>query len=214
VSELPKGWVLKPLGDYAFVKNGFAFKSKDYISPTNTSMPIIRISDIYGNIASDEKATHVDKSKIQKGFEVHKGDFLIAMSGATTGKTGVYTSHNLAYQNQRVGNIKLISNNLGCDSYKNYSILAVKDKILENAYGAAQPNISGKSLEALLLPIAPLNEQIRIANKLDSLLGKLEATQKRLDKIPTLLKRFRQSVLAAAVSGELTAEWRNKKKLN
>lgn len=59
--------------------------------------------------------------------------------------------------------------------------------------------------------VAPLNEQIRIANKLDSLLAKVEAAQTRLDKIPTLLKRFRQSVLAAATSGELTAEWRQGK---
>lgn len=59
---------------------------------------------------------------------------------------------------------------------------------------------------SFLLP--PLNEQIRIANKLDSLLAKVDAAQARLEKIPTLLKRFRQSVLAAAMSGELTREWR------
>ncbi len=63
-------------------------------------------------------------------------------------------------------------------------------------------------LQQYFLPIAPLNEQIRIANKLDSLLAKVDQAQARLEKIPTLLKRFRQSVLAAATSGELTKEWR------
>ncbi len=58
------------------------------------------------------------------------------------------------------------------------------------------------------IPVAPLNEQIRIADKLDSVLAKVDAAQARLEKIPTLLKRFRQSVLAAATSGELTREWR------
>jgi len=58
------------------------------------------------------------------------------------------------------------------------------------------------------IPVAPLNEQIRIANKLDSLLAKVDAAQAHLERIPTLLKRFRQSVLAAATSGELTKEWR------
>ena len=52
------------------------------------------------------------------------------------------------------------------------------------------------------------NEQIRIANKLDSLLVKVDTAQTRLEKTPTLLKRFRQSTLAAATSGELTKEWR------
>ncbi|MCS0033835.1 restriction endonuclease subunit S, partial [Vibrio parahaemolyticus] len=58
------------------------------------------------------------------------------------------------------------------------------------------------------IPLAPLNEQIRIANKLDFILAKVDKAQARLDKIPAILKRFRQSVLAAATSGELTKEWR------
>ncbi len=58
------------------------------------------------------------------------------------------------------------------------------------------------------LPLAPLNEQRRIVAKLDELLSKVDACKARLDKIPAILKRFRQSVLAAACSGRLTADWR------
>jgi type I restriction enzyme S subunit len=58
-------------------------------------------------------------------------------------------------------------------------------------------------------PLAPLNEQVRIANKLDSILAKVDAAQARLEKISILLKRFRQAVLSAATSGELTGEWRS-----
>ena len=65
-----------------------------------------------------------------------------------------------------------------------------------------------------VIPLAPLNEQIRIADKLDSILAKVDAAQARLDKIPNILKRFRQSVLAAATSGELTKEWREAKEAN
>jgi len=56
--------------------------------------------------------------------------------------------------------------------------------------------------------IPPLGEQRRIVAKLETLLGKVDASQQRLAKIPVLLKRFRQSVLAAACSGRLTADWR------
>lgn len=73
----------------------------------------------------------------------------------------------------------------------------------------AQP----KKVEKYTVPLAPLNEQIRIADKLDSVLAKVDAAQARLEKIPTLLKRFRQSVLAAATSGELTREWRTENKI-
>ena len=58
----------------------------------------------------------------------------------------------------------------------------------------------------ILLP--PLPEQERIAARLDLLLGKLKLARKRLDGMPELIKRFRKSVLAEAVSGRLTEEWR------
>jgi type I restriction enzyme S subunit len=51
-------------------------------------------------------------------------------------------------------------------------------------------------------------EQKRIADKLDALLARVDACRERLDRVPTILKRFRQSVLAAATTGELTREWR------
>jgi type I restriction enzyme S subunit len=57
-----------------------------------------------------------------------------------------------------------------------------------------------------LLP--PLPEQRRIVAKLEKLLDKVDTCQQRLAKIPVILKRFRQSVLAAACTGRLTADWR------
>lgn len=65
-----------------------------------------------------------------------------------------------------------------------------------------------KQLMALNIPVIPLAEQKVIAAKLDELLAQVDILKTRLTTIPTLLKRFRQSVLAAAVSGKLTEEWR------
>lgn len=59
------------------------------------------------------------------------------------------------------------------------------------------------------IPMAPLPEQKRIADKLDALLARVDACRERLDLVPTILKRFRQAVLAAATSGELTEDWHN-----
>jgi len=58
----------------------------------------------------------------------------------------------------------------------------------------------------LILP--PLNEQKRIAKKLDELLATVESIKSHLDNAPSIIKRFRQSILAAATSGKLTEEWR------
>ncbi|GFD67770.1 restriction endonuclease subunit S [Alteromonas sp. KUL106] len=65
-----------------------------------------------------------------------------------------------------------------------------------------------KQLFGLKLPLCPLSEQKVIADKLDTLLAQVESTRARLERIPEILKTFRQSVLAAAVSGKLTEEWR------
>ncbi|MCP4492007.1 MAG: hypothetical protein GY820_32585 [Gammaproteobacteria bacterium] len=68
----------------------------------------------------------------------------------------------------------------------------------------AQP----KKVATYSVPIAPQDEQKQIAAKLDELLAQVDTIKTRLDAIPGILKRFRQSVLAAAVSGRLTEEWR------
>lgn len=62
-------------------------------------------------------------------------------------------------------------------------------------------------LRELQFPVAPLAEQQVIADKLDTLLAQVESIKARLERIPEILKQFRQSVLAAAVSGRLTEEW-------
>ncbi|TMS82691.1 restriction endonuclease subunit S [Pseudoalteromonas sp. S554] len=63
-------------------------------------------------------------------------------------------------------------------------------------------------VETFPIALPPLAEQKVIANKLDTLLAQVETTKARLDRIQQILKTFRQSVLAAAVSGKLTEEWR------
>ncbi len=64
-----------------------------------------------------------------------------------------------------------------------------------------------KFLKTTSVPIPTLEEQRRIVAKLEKLLDKVETSRTRLEKIPTILKRFRQSVLASACSGRLTEEW-------
>jgi type I restriction enzyme S subunit len=79
----------------------------------------------------------------------------------------------------------------------------------ENFTGTAgQARVPTSFIQELRVPIAPLSEQLRIVAKLEKLLGQVDACQQRLAKIPRLLKRLRQSILAAACSGRLTADWR------
>ncbi|MCM2973292.1 restriction endonuclease subunit S [Larsenimonas suaedae] len=70
-----------------------------------------------------------------------------------------------------------------------------------------------KFLKELDFAVPPPAEQKVIADTLDTLLAQVDSTKARLERIPEILKRFRQSVLAAAVSGRLTEEWRNSQRL-
>ena len=63
----------------------------------------------------------------------------------------------------------------------------------------AQP----KKVATFELPLPPLAEQHYLADKLDSLLARIQTVSEQLAAVPALLKQFRQSVLADAVSGKL-----------
>lgn len=82
------------------------------------------------------------------------------------------------------------------------------DAISESSSGIAIPNVNASKLKQISIPVAPLPEQQRIAEKLESLLGKIKEAKALLDEVPQILQNFRQSVLAAACSGRLTENWR------
>ena len=69
-------------------------------------------------------------------------------------------------------------------------------------------HLSSKTVAELPIPVPPLAEQQRIADKLDTVLARVDTCRDRLARVAPLLKRFRQSVLAAATSGRLTEDWR------
>jgi type I restriction enzyme S subunit len=73
------------------------------------------------------------------------------------------------------------------------------------------PRLGTEAGKEAPLVLAPLNEQKRIAGKLDAVLARVNTCRARLDRVPAILKRFRHAVLAAATSGKLTEEWREEK---
>ena len=80
--------------------------------------------------------------------------------------------------------------------------------------GTTFKELSGVAAKKLPFILVPLAEQQQIAAKLDELLAQVDNLKTRLDTIPKILKRFRQSVLAAAVSGKLTEDWRGMNNIN
>jgi type I restriction enzyme S subunit len=80
--------------------------------------------------------------------------------------------------------------------------------IMAEEYGVTRQALTKGQILDFEIPLPPLAEQRRIVAKVEEVLARVNAARERLAKVPAILKRFRQSVLAAACSGRLTAEWR------
>ena len=158
----------KALGEVCDFQNGFAFKSSLF---KENGLPIIRIANIDGkniDLTNGKYFNPADYKGITKNYEVNKGDILIAMSGATTGKIGFYDYKYSAYLNQRVGkfvpNIAFLNNR-----YLYHFLLSKVEEIYILAGGGAQPNLSSNNLmKKVQIPIPPLKVQEEIVRILDA----------------------------------------------
>ena len=190
-----------PLGSVCKLKNGFAFKSSTYQS---TGTPVVRISDINDRLVSTEDSVKVSPNDDFENYCVENGDILIAMSGATTGKFGIYNSSVKAYQNQRVGNFKIDDEAILSKKFLLYQLHNLKRKIEKDAYGGAQPNISSKKIEEMGIVLFPLAQQQAIVSKIEELFSKLDKGVESLKTLQQQLIVYRQSVLKWAFEGHFT----------
>lgn len=171
--KVPKGWIMCKLGDVCTFENGYAFSSDDY---KQQGIPLVRISNISDNAVDLNGCVFVQK-EVDDRFVIKSGDLLIALSGATTGKMGIYEKDDIAYLNQRVGNLR-IKKNVLLPEYRNYYMFSQIKKILKLAYGGAQPNISSKVICELQFLLPPLTEQKCIVQKIEELFSVLDNIQK------------------------------------
>jgi type I restriction enzyme S subunit len=94
--------------------------------------------------------------------------------------------------------------------YLRYYLIHSREYLESLASGTTFKELSGARTEEIDIPLPPLTEQRRIVAKLDELLARSRRAKEELASIPALLERYRQSVLAAAFRGDLTADWRAK----
>ena len=204
MKELREGWLKTTLGEVCKLKNGYAFKSTDYIK--DAGIPVVRISDIGEGKVILENCVRVNEDSEYENYVVYKDDILVAMSGATTGKFGIFKNEEKAYQNQRVGKFQKLYNEVIDNSYLFYLLYSLKRAILKDAYGGAQPNISSGKIERLSILLPPLPEQHRIVAKIEELFSSLDKGIESLKTAQAQLKTYRQAVLKWAFEGKLTNE--------
>jgi type I restriction enzyme S subunit len=211
-NKLPKGWVLRKMLDVVDYEGGSQPPKKQFIySPKKGYVRLLQIRDFGKN----PFPTFVPDSKRLK--KAKEDDILIARYGGSSSDqdslgrvcTGLSGAYNVALA-------KLIFSDKELN--RKYVQFLFMEPWFRNAVSknsrSCQTGFNRDELKDINFPIAPLEDQRRIADRLEILLAKVKDAQSRLDKIPQILKRFRQSILSAAFSGELTKAWRRKNKCN
>lgn len=156
--------------------------------------------------------TYVDAethASIYARCPVEYGDVLYIKDGVTTGIAAINTLREPFSMLSSVALLKPVRDAVDPRFLKHW--LNSPDAfraVTKEMTGTAIKRLVLKQIRASKIELAPLPEQKRIADKLDSLLARVDACRERLDRLPALFKRFRQSILAAATSGRLTIDWR------
>jgi len=208
MSTLPKKWVLAPIGSLCILRNGRAFKPSEW---AKEGLPIVRIQNLnntsaqfnYYNGAADDR------------HRLYGGELLFAWSGTPGTSFGAHVWRGgAALLNQHIFRVDFNESFIDRRFFR-YGINQKLTELIAVAHGAAGlQHVTKGVFEATNIVLPPRAEQVRIASKLDAVLNRVDSVNARLIGITFLLKRFRQSVLAAATSGRLTEGWRKEKKID
>lgn len=203
-NKFPKGWRKVTLNDVATWGSGGTPKSTEN-KYYKGEIPWLIIADLNNGIIK-----HSEKKITKLGMEnssakwVEIGSVLIALYGSI-GKLGIAGIR--CTTNQAIAFTKKIRNGIS-NYYLFYYLMSQQSELLIIGHGGTQKNISQTILKSYPIPIPPFNEQKRIVSKLDKILPTIENINERIENIPKILKKFRQSVLHQAVTGKLTEDWR------
>ncbi|EMN7236505.1 restriction endonuclease subunit S [Vibrio parahaemolyticus] len=215
MSLLPKGWKEISIADIADIKGGKRLPKGAQFSEVQTNFPYIRVSDFDKGCVDTTNLKYIDESTHQaiSNYVISSDDLYISIAG-TIGLVGEIPEEldnaNLTENAAKICNLKTI--NKRYLKYFLQSPIAIQ-QFIDKTTSSGQPKLALFRIKDCSLGLAPLAEQKRIVEKLDEVLAQVDTIKARLDGIPDLLKRFRQSVLASAVSGKLTEEWREQGEL-
>jgi len=206
-SHLPKEWTVARLGELATaIQYGYTEKARqEQVGPR-----FLRITDIQDDsvdwnqvpfcIIGDE-----DKEK----YLLRKDDLVFARTGATVGKSFLITGSIPA----SVFASYLIRVRLQPDIEPKYVSYFFRSadywrQISASQAGIGQPNVNGKKLAQIEIPIAPQDQQKQIVAEIEKQFSRLDEAVVNLKRIKANLKRYKAAVLKAAVEGKLTEAWR------
>ena len=179
------------------ILGGYAFKSNDFV---NEGVPVVRIGDIKENkVVFNDKTAYVKEENLANysKYIINKNDILVALSGATTGKVGVYLYDKPALLNQRVAKVSPKDSEQINKHYLRYCINNLSKEINEDALGVAQPNISPTAIGKMEIPMPEISIQEQIVKILNTAERLILKRQQQIEALSDL----KQSIFLDIVKG-------------
>lgn len=212
-TDLPEGWAAARLGN---IVSKLVDGSHNPPPKQPTGCPMFSARNIGdGGFLLNEGYRLISEGEFKvehRRTQVAAGDVLLTIVGSI-GRSLAVPEGTEAFALQR--SVAVMRPVLVDPKFLTYGLRAPKSQSFfeENGAGTAQRGVYLRTLSEMPQALAPLAEQKRIARKIDELLGRVNASREHLSKAALILKRFRQTVLAAACSGHLTEEFREKNRL-
>ncbi|QLE58795.1 restriction endonuclease subunit S [Nostoc sp. TCL26-01] len=196
---LPNSWIYSQIEDIAEISMGQSPPGDSY-NVDGVGIPLINGPVEFGSTPFSK--TIKSKFTTLPTKMCKEGDLILCVRGSTTGRM------NIAGFDACIGRgVAAIRSHL-YQQYLNIFIHFNQYQIHRLGTGSTFPNVSADILNKIVIPLPPLNEQRRIVAKIEALKARSQRVKEELEDIPQLLDQFRQSVLAAAFRGDLTADWR------
>ncbi len=203
LGEIPEGWEAGSIGDVATARGGYAFKGSQFEEYGN---PVVKIKNIVGDGTVKLTGTQcVDDAVAETAyrFQLNDGDLVMAMTGATVGKTGlVLTLGEKVLLNQRVAvfQSKYFGSKISWFLFCLFARKDIFDVVVGTAQGSAQPNISSSGIEAVPI-VVPAHEVLEQYLSVTDGLFKFWLENNRQSEN---LSSLRDTLLPKLLSGELS----------
>lgn len=200
---LPDGWNMRKLSDVADWTSGGTPSSKD-ASLYGGDIPWVVIGDL-----TESRVYNTEKTITQKGLEsssakiLPKGTVMLAMYGASIGRTGIMDRDMATNQAIACGVPKMDQVDV---KFLLYFLQSQKQEFVFAGKGGAQPNIGQGIVKNWEIPLPDLSEQRKIIGALEAELSRFEASVALIDSIEKQAVGYRRSLLHAAFTGKLTKE--------
>jgi type I restriction enzyme S subunit len=212
--RLPQNWSRGKLDDLIYIAGRIGWRGLKADEYTPSGPLFFSVHNLNkGDRVSFAGAFHISQERYEESPEIQlqNNDILLAKDGAGIGKLGIVKE---LKEKATVNSSLLVIRSTGVfvPEFLFYFLKgpAMQRIVKERITGSATPHLFQRDIKKFELLIPPITEQQRIATKIEELFTKLDAGVASLKAANKQLKRYRHSVLKAAVEGELTREWREK----